>query len=100
MENLVFLQLRRYFQDIYYYKTTQNREVDFYIPSQKLAIQVSQDLSNEDIKERELRSLTGLDEEMKGKHQLQVITLADKETLSAQKITVEVTPLYEWLLQG
>jgi predicted AAA+ superfamily ATPase len=100
MENLVFLQLRRYFQDIYYYKTTQNREVDFYIPSQKLALQVSQDLSNEDTKERELRSLAELDGEMKGKHQLQVITLADKETLSAQKITVEVTPLYEWLLQG
>lgn len=99
MENLVFLHLRRRFQDIYYYKTQQNREVDFYIPSQKLAIQVSQDLSNEDTKERELRSLAELDEEMKGKHQLQVITLADKETLSFQKQIVEVTPLYEWLLQ-
>ena len=99
MENLVFLQLRRSYQDIYYYKTQQNREVDFYIPSQKLAIQVSQDLSNEDTKERELRSLVELDEEMKGKHHLRVVTLADKETLTDQKKTVEVTPLYDWLLQ-
>jgi predicted AAA+ superfamily ATPase len=99
MENLVFLQLRRYFSDIFYYKTKQNHEVDFYIPSQKLAIQVSQDLSNEDTKERELRSLVELDEEIKGQNQLQVVTLAEKDTLSPQKKTVEVTPLYEWLLQ-
>lgn len=99
MENLVFLQLRRNFQDIYYYKTKQNREVDFYIPSQKLAIQVSQDLSSESTKERELRSLAELDEEMKGKHHLQIITLADKDSLLIEKKTVEVTPLYEWLLQ-
>ena len=99
MENLVFLHLRRRFQDIYYYKTQQNHEVDFYVPSQKLAIQVSQDLSNEDTKERELRSLAELDEEMKGKHQLHVITLADKDIQSSQKKTVKVTPLYEWLLQ-
>ncbi|MCJ7714903.1 MAG: ATP-binding protein, partial [Anaerolineales bacterium] len=38
MENLVFLHLRRNHQDIFYYKTKQNHEVDFYIPSQRLAI--------------------------------------------------------------
>jgi len=99
IENLVFLQLRRSYQDIYYYKTQQNREVDFYIPSQKFAIQVCQDLSNAGTKESELRSLTELDEEMKGKHHLQVITPADKETLPIQKKTVEVIPLYKWLLE-
>ena len=98
MENLVFLQLRRQFQDVYYYKTNQNHEVDFYIPSQKLAVQVSLDLSDESTKERELRSLVELDEEMKGKHQLTVITLANKEILAIQEKTVEVIPLYEWLL--
>lgn len=100
MENLVFLQLRRNFQDIYYYKTKQNREVDFYIPSQKLAIQVSQDLSSEATKERELRSLAELDQEMKRKHQLQIITLANKEILTTGENSVSVSPLFEWLLIG
>jgi len=99
MENLVFLQIRRNFHDVYYYKTKQNHEVDFYIPSQKLAIQVSQDLSNDDIRERELRSLAELDDEVKGRHQLQIITLADKDSLTTQNKTVELVPLYEWLLQ-
>lgn len=99
MENLVFLQLRRSFRDIFYYKTRLKHEVDFYIPSQKLAIQVSQDLSGKDTRDRELRSLAELDEEMTGKTQLLVVTLAEKDTLSTHKNTVEVTPLYEWLLQ-
>jgi len=99
MENLVFLQLRRKYKDIYYYKTKGNHEVDFYIPSQRLAIQVSQDLSNFDTKDRELRSLAELSNELNKKHQLQIITLADKENSTVDKKAVEIIPLYEWLLQ-
>jgi predicted AAA+ superfamily ATPase len=99
MENLVFLQLRRQYQEIYYYKTKQNLEVDFYIPSQRLAIQVSQDLAGQETKERELRSLAELSKELKKKQRLQIITLANKESVTVDKKTVEVLPLYEWLLQ-
>lgn len=100
MENLVFLQLRRQHQDIFYYKTKQNHEVDFFVPSQQLAIQVSQDLSNEETWLRELRSLVELSEEKKEQNQLQIVTLADKETITTEGITVEVVPLYEWLLSA
>ena len=98
MENLVFLQLRRQHQDIFYYKTKQNREVDFFVPSQQLAIQVSQDLSDEETRLRELRSLLELSEDKKDQHLLQIVTLADKETITTEGITVDVVPLYEWLL--
>ncbi len=98
MENLVFLHLRRNHQDIFYYKTKQNHEVDFYIPSQHLAIQVSQDLNVEETRKRELRSLTELSEERKDQNKLQIVTLADKETITTEGTTVEVLPLYEWLL--
>ncbi len=100
MENLVFLQLRRQHQDIFYYKTKQNREVDFFVPSQQLAIQVSQDLSEEETRQRELRFLIELSEEKKDQNQLQIITLADRETISTKGITVDVVPLYEWLLSA
>ncbi len=98
MENLVFLYLRRNHQDIFYYKTKQNHEVDFYIPSQHLAIQVSQDLNVEETRKRELRSLIELSEERKDQNKLQIVTLADKETITTKGTTVEVLPLYEWLL--
>ena len=98
MENLVFLHLRRSHQDIFYYKTKQNHEVDFYIPSQHLAIQVSQDLNVEETRKRELRSLIELSKERKDQNKLQVVTLADKETITTEDTTVEVFPLYEWLL--
>ena len=100
MENLVFLQLRRHHQDIFYYKTKQNHEVDFFVPSQQLAIQVSQDLSNEETRLRELRSLVELSEEKKEQNRLQIVNLADKETITTEGTTVEVVPLYEWLLSA
>jgi len=100
MENLVFLQLRRHHQDIFYFKTKQNHEVDFFVPSEQLAIQVSQDLSNEETRLRELRSLVELSEEKKEQNRLQIVNLADKETITTEGTTVEVVPLYEWLLSA
>ena len=98
MENLVFLHLRRHHRDIYYYKTKQNHEVDFFIPSQQLAIQVSQDLSNKETKAHELRSLAELTSERKELNKLQIVTMAEKETITTEGAAVDVFPLYEWLL--
>ncbi len=100
MENLVFLHLRRQHQDIYYFKTKQNHEVDFFIPSQQLAIQVSQGLSDEETRQRELRSLLELSGEKEDQCQLQIITLADRDTITTKGLTVDVVPLYEWLLSA
>ncbi|MFO7942910.1 MAG: ATP-binding protein [Anaerolineales bacterium] len=98
LENLVFLQLRRNYTDIYYYKTDRNHEVDFFIPSQNLALQVCQDLSDKSTKEREVRSLVELAKEQGNKPQLQVISLRDKDEVQVDGTTISVLPLYEWLL--
>ena len=98
LENLVFLQLRRNYTDIYYYKTDRNHEVDFFIPSHNLALQVCQDLSDESTKEREVRSLVELAEEQGNQPLLQVITLRDKDEIQMGGTTISVLPLYEWLL--
>ncbi len=100
MENLVFLQLRRHHRDIYYYKTQQNHEVDFYVPSEQLAIQVTQELSDEETRLRELRSLVEFSGEKKEQNRLQIVSLVDKETITTDGSTVEVVPLYEWLLSA
>jgi len=100
MENLVFLQLRRRHQDIFYYRTDQNHQVDFFVPSQQLAIQVAQELSGDETRRRELRSLVELSEEMKEHTLLQIITMADRESISIEGTKIEVVPLYEWLLSS
>ena len=57
MENVVFLQLRRKYHDVYYYKTTDTYEVDFFLPKERSFIQVAQQFDSEETRERELRAL-------------------------------------------
>jgi len=100
LENLVFLHLRRRHQDIYYYKTHQDHQVDFFVPSQQLAVQVTQEMTNKETRRRELRSLVELSEERNQRESLQVITLASRESLSIKNTIIEVLPVYEWLLSS
>jgi len=58
LENAVFLELkRRYGNNVYYYKSEANLEVDFYIPSAKLLIQVCEKLDSPDTIGREVKGL-------------------------------------------
>jgi hypothetical protein len=57
-------------------------------------------MSDEETRQRELRSLIELSEEKKEQNQLQIVTLADRDTITTDSATVEVFPLYEWLLSS
>ena len=100
METLAFLHLRRHHQGIYYYRTHRNHQVDFYVPSQQLAIQVTQEMSDEETRQRELRSLVEFSEERDEEPSLHIITLADKESISMDGVAIDVIPIYEWLLSS
>jgi len=67
LENLVFLNLKKRYEEVFFYKTRQNLEVDFYIPAKKLLFQVSHDITNEKTKQREIRSLFAAMQELKVK---------------------------------
>ncbi len=56
IEACIVQHLRRYIQDLYYWKDERGREVDIYIPDLKLAIQVVYELNTENLK-REQRAL-------------------------------------------
>lgn len=98
MENVVYLQLRRGHQDIYYYKTVQDYEVDFFLPKEKAFIQVSQYFDSLETQERELRALTVAVKEQKEVATYIVVTESDKQVLNREGLQVRVVPLYEWLL--
>jgi uncharacterized protein len=98
LENIVFLELLRRHEDIYYYKTTKDKEIDFYLPKKKLFVQVCLSVFDKDTKERECRALREAGEEVKGSEFL-LLTEDEKDIISYEGIKIQVLPLYEWLLQ-
>lgn len=99
MENVVYLQLRRKRQDIYYYKTVQDYEVDFFLPKENAFIQVSQHFDAPETQERELRAITAAVLEQKEVTTHIVVTERDKQAVDKEGLHIQIVPLYEWLLE-
>lgn len=97
LENVVFLKLRQlYGEDVYYYKTINGKEVDFYLPKKKVFVQVTQNLTSKTTFERETGSLREAMKEVPNCTGF-ILTEGDKESLSLDGMTVPVIPVYEWL---
>jgi predicted AAA+ superfamily ATPase len=98
LENLVFLELKRREKEVYYYKTENNLEVDFFLRGKKLElVQVSWNLTDKKTRERELKALFEAMDELKITNGL-VLTDDDEETVKQGEKIVEVKPVYKWLL--
>lgn len=100
LENLVAIELiRRYGLDnVYFFEN--NIEVDFYIPSENLAIQVSmQVLDDVDTLERETRAFVKLNDFISNTKCL-LITNSEETTLNCAGIDVHVIPAWKWLLSN
>jgi len=98
MENTVFLQLRRKSHDVYYYKTTDTHEVDFFLPKEGSLIQVVQHFDLAETRERELRALKSAASEQKKVKKLLIVTESEKAEFEKEDMQIQVVPLYEWLL--
>lgn len=100
LENAVFLELRRNFSEIYYYKTANNLEVDFLVKSGKKEmklIQVADNLDNDKTRQREINALVKAMDELKLKTGL-ILTDDTEEDLKIAEKDIKVIPLYKWLL--
>ena len=98
LENLVAVELiRRYgFENLYFFEN--NIEVDFYVPSENLAIQVSmQVLDDVDTLERETRAFVKLNDFIPNTKCL-LITNSEETTLNCSGIEIDVIPAWKWLL--
>ncbi len=100
LENLVFLHLRRRTDKIWYIRTRQNWEVDFYaiIDGEQYLFQVVFDY-NEITKSRELRSLLQVANNLHNS-KLIVLTMNDFDTVSEAGHTITVLPVWYWLTKG
>jgi len=102
LENLVFLELKRKFPEIYYYKTANNLEVDFLVKSGKKKvglIQVADNLDNEKARVREINSLERAMHELKLREAL-ILTEDNEEEIKLKEKVIVAKPVYKWLLEG
>ncbi len=101
LETIVFLELRRRRQEIFYYKTQNNREVDFVIKEGqaiKELIQVSYTMDDEQTRKREFTALKCAFDELSDSPRCLLLTMDSSETVQWQGVDIEVLNIIDWLL--
>jgi len=95
LENLVYIELRRRGETIYFLKRT--TEIDFYLPEKNMLIQVSYSISQ---KETETREVTALKKAMKDFNIFNavILTYDEQKVIQLEHGTIEVVPTWQWLL--
>lgn len=100
LENLVFVELKRRYKDIYYYRTANNLEVDFLIKNGKdiILVQVTENIKEQKVRDREINALAIARKELKTTNSF-ILTLDKEERIKIQNKTIIVKPIYKWLIE-
>lgn len=105
MENLVFMELvkrgKQPNKDLFYYRTRNDREVDFILKQGTAVeelIQVTYQTDNPETEKRETKALVEAAGETNCS-KLTLVTWNEKRTLKKDKVVIEIVPLTEWLLK-
>lgn len=105
MENLVFTELvkrgAKPDRELFYYKTRNDREVDFVLKNGYLVvelIQVCYESINPDVEQREIKALVEAGGEL-GVKKLTVLTWDEKREVRKNDMTIHFIPLWEWLTE-
>lgn len=100
LENLVAITLMKRYggqeeDGLYYYH--KGIEVDFYVPSEGLGIQVSYSIRDFDTRERETGALIKMNKVFHLQRML-IVTMDEEETITVGDAVIEVVPVWKWLL--
>ncbi len=101
IETIVFLELHRRKQEVFYYKTQNEREVDFVVKKGQIItelIQVSFTMQEEQTRKRELTALKCAYDELSDAPHCLVLTMDPSETIHWQGLDIEVLNIIDWLL--
>jgi len=96
LENLVFLHLKKQYEQIYFYK--RNYEIDFYLPELEMIVQVSYNIDDIETEKRELQSIEKSMKEIPTKS-IVIITYDTEKTLELPNHKVQVIPVWKWILE-
>ena len=95
------MELLRQKNEIYYYKTENNLEIDFLIKKKSIIkdlIQVSFDIENPKTRDRELKALKRAMRELKIR-QATLITMHHEELIEFDKKKINIVPAWRWMLK-
>ena len=100
LENIVFLELKRSGYEVYYWKSKNNKEVDFIVRDKNKiikAIQVCFSLEDLETRSRELTALKEVQFELKPKSFL-IITNNEEGKEKIGNNEIKIIPIWEWLI--
>ena len=97
LENLVYLELRRRNKQIYFHK--RNLETDFYLPEDKVLIQVSYSISDIETEKREVKAIMKSNDELACKD-VMIITYDTERQINHKGQNINVVPVWKWLLEN
>lgn len=98
LENVVTIELiRRFGLDDRVFYFAHNAEIDFYVPERDLGIQVTRDLNRNETMKREVGAFEKTNDFLSFKRRL-ILTLDDERTLETSAGSIEVMPIWKWLL--
>ena len=97
LENIVAITLRRKYGDGSYFWNSKNAEVDFVVPEEKLAVQVSYSMADADTFKRETDALIKLDSVLSISKMI-VVTMEEESSVEKDGYHIELVPLWKWLL--
>lgn len=99
LENLAAIELiRRYgMANVFYFE--RNVEIDFYVPEQNLAVQVSYSIFRDNFTyKRETGALVKLNEYLPGTECI-ILTMDEEKEIEEDGVLMKVLPMWKWLLK-
>lgn len=99
LENLVFIELKRREKEIYFYKTKNNKEIDFLYREndQFYLLQVAFSLADFKTREREINAFVDAENEIKNAKNI-LLTYSDEEDIVIKGIDIAIIPVWKWLI--
>ncbi|MBU0764232.1 MAG: ATP-binding protein, partial [Bacteroidetes bacterium] len=98
LENIVFIELKMRQKDLYYYKTKNNMEVDFFVKENNpQLIQVCYSIEDYKTKEREIKSLKTAMDELDLKEGL-ILTYNSFDDIKIEDKMIYIRPTWKWLI--
>ena len=98
LENIVAITLRRKYGDGSYFWNSKNAEVDFVVPEEELAVQVSYSMADTDTFKRETDALIKL-VSVQSISKMIVVTMEEESSVEKDGYHIELVPLWKWLLR-
>jgi uncharacterized protein len=100
LENMVYVELRRRYSEVYFYKTTLNNEVDFLVKDTELKIyQVCYTTDNKKTFARETRALEEALNELK-LSKATILTYNQEGKIKSESGEINLLPVWKWLLEN